>query len=111
MTDKPFIEFGACWAKVHFPRDVTEQDRANLLAAISQSDIPEAAEEWFSNAKLRLPQTYPSRHPPGSRWSTTAAWAILDLIKPGIIPDDVRAFLAGSIAGRLEQERMRSWPD
>jgi len=44
---------------------------------------------------------YPDQHPPGSHWATSAAWEILDAIKPGLIPDDVRAYLAGRIAGLL----------
>ena len=49
--------------------------------------------------------TYPDRYPPGTHWSLDAAWEILDTIKPGVIPDDVRALLAGMISGRLMQER------
>jgi hypothetical protein len=48
---------------------------------------------------------YPDRYPPGTHWATDAAWEILDSIKPGVISDDVRAFLAGQIAGRLMRER------
>lgn len=48
---------------------------------------------------------YPDRYPPGTHWATDAAWEILDTIKPGVISDDVRAFLAGQIAGRLMRER------
>lgn len=48
---------------------------------------------------------YPDRHPPGSHWATDAAWEILDTIKPGVIQQDVRAWLAGAIAGRLSKER------
>lgn len=48
---------------------------------------------------------YPSRHPPGTHWATDAAWEILDTIKPGLIRPDVRAYLAGAIAGRLSRER------
>lgn len=36
-NEGPFIEFGIGWAKIHFRRDVTDQDRANLEAAISNS--------------------------------------------------------------------------
>lgn len=49
--------------------------------------------------------TYPSNYPPGSDWAVTAGWEILDTIRPGAIPDDVRFFLAGMIAGRLVRER------
>lgn len=45
--------------------------------------------------------TYPDRHPKGSYWATDVGWEILDRIKPGIIPDDVRAYICGAIAGTL----------
>lgn len=47
--------------------------------------------------------TYPDRYAPGPKqpWQINAAWEILDCVKPGIIPTDVRALLAGQIAGRL----------
>jgi hypothetical protein len=48
---------------------------------------------------------YPSNYGPGTHWATDAAWQILDSIKPGVISADVRAFLAGQIAGRLMKER------
>lgn len=45
---------------------------------------------------------YPSRHPKGTGgWQSDEAWGILDRIKPGVIPNDVRAYLAGLIAGTL----------
>lgn len=47
-------------------------------------------------------------HPPGSYWATDEAWEILDTIEPGVISDEVRAFLVGMIAGRLMKERRRS---
>lgn len=48
---------------------------------------------------------YPSPYRPGAHWATDAAWEILDVIKPGLIPLDVRSYLAGAIAGRLVRER------
>jgi|SRR5882672_3133307 len=48
---------------------------------------------------------YPSKYPPGTHWSTNEAWSILDTIKDGVIPDDVRCFLAGLISGTLCKER------
>jgi hypothetical protein len=48
---------------------------------------------------------YPDRYPPGTGWAIDAAWEILDTIKPGVIDAEVRAFLAGQIAGRLMRER------
>jgi hypothetical protein len=44
---------------------------------------------------------YPSAYRPGAHWATDEAWQILDKVKPGLIPGDVRAFLAGLIAGTL----------
>jgi hypothetical protein len=45
--------------------------------------------------------TYPTLYPPGCHWALDEAWAILDLVAPGVIPPDVRALLAGAIAGTL----------
>lgn len=46
--------------------------------------------------------TYPSLYPPQAHWSLAEAWKILDSVKPGsVLSDDVRAFLAGQIAGAL----------
>lgn len=50
---------------------------------------------------------YPPAYPPGKHWSIDAAWEILDTLKPGLIPQDARCFLAGQIAGRLAQERQK----
>lgn len=52
--------------------------------------------------------TYPSAYPKGSRWSTDIAWEMLDQLKPGIIPEDVRAFIAGYMGGALESEREKA---
>jgi hypothetical protein len=43
--------------------------------------------------------TYPDNFPKGAHWAVDEAWDILDKIKPGLIPDDVRIYLAGAIAG------------
>jgi hypothetical protein len=48
---------------------------------------------------------YPSNYGPSTHWATDAAWQILDSIKPGVISAEVRAYLAGQIAGRLMKER------
>jgi hypothetical protein len=45
--------------------------------------------------------TYPSDYPPGTHWATDEAWHVLDILTPGVLSDDVRAFLAGAIAGTL----------
>jgi hypothetical protein len=46
--------------------------------------------------------TYPSNYPPGKHWALDWAWQILDTIKPGVIPDDARAYLAGQMTGAFE---------
>jgi hypothetical protein len=47
--------------------------------------------------------TYPFAYRPGSHWAITEAWAILDLLHPGVLSENVRALLAGAIAGTLER--------
>jgi hypothetical protein len=60
----------------------------------------------MSEANEREPQhQYPSAYQPGSHWAVDAGWEILDILKPGVIPDEVRFWLAGAIAGRLMRER------
>lgn len=39
--------------------------------------------------------TYPSDYPRGKHWALDVAWDGLDLIRPGLIADDVRNLLAG----------------
>jgi hypothetical protein len=58
----------------------------------------------------RMIETMRHTYPPNFlfRLEDDAAWEILDRIKPGVIPDDVRAFLAGQVAGRLMREG-RAW--
>ena len=51
---------------------------------------------------------YPSDYGPGAHWATDAAWEILDSVTPGALSADVRAFLAGQIAGRLMKERQET---
>jgi hypothetical protein len=46
---------------------------------------------------------YPSLYPPGSHWSIDEAWAILDRLPPGMLPDEWRFLLAGIIAGTLQR--------
>lgn len=58
-------------------------------------------------AEPPLEHIYPSEHLPGSHWAVTEAWTIVDAIKPGVLSEDVRCYLAGTIAGtlvRLRQE-------
>jgi hypothetical protein len=52
--------------------------------------------------------TYPSQHPEGLHWATDEAWQILDMLKPGAIPDDIRFLLAGLIAGKLMRATAQS---
>lgn len=48
--------------------------------------------------------SYPDKYAPGSgSWSMDEAWEIVDRIKPGVIPIDIRSFLAGAIAGALSR--------
>lgn len=42
--------------------------------------------------------TYPSQYPRGVHWATDVGWEVLDRLKPGIITEEVRAYLCGSIA-------------
>jgi hypothetical protein len=49
--------------------------------------------------------TYPSDYPPGTHWAVDEAWAILDMLAPGVLDADHRNFLAGMIAGTLERVR------
>jgi len=53
---------------------------------------------------------YPSNYPPGQNQALDEAWRALDLIKDGVIRDDVRAYLAGVYAGALERERDKRKP-
>jgi hypothetical protein len=51
---------------------------------------------------MSAPQhTYPSRYAPGQHWAIDEAWAILDQLTPGLLPDDIRILLAGMIFGTL----------
>lgn len=54
--------------------------------------------------------TYPTAYPRNMTPALERAWDILDVISPGTIPDDVRAFLAGAIAGALERAAERGKP-
>lgn len=57
-----------------------------------------------------VPHTYPSALPPGAHWASDEAWFILDHIKPGIIREDVRAYLAGAIASALMKRAIEGKP-
>lgn len=49
---------------------------------------------------------YPDRYvPQGKDSDLDRAWGILDSINPGVIPIDVRSFLAGQITGLLMRTR------
>lgn len=54
-----------------------------------------------------LEHVHPQEYLPGSHWAVTEAWTIVDSVKPGLLSEEVRCYLAGSIAGtlvRLRQE-------
>jgi hypothetical protein len=44
---------------------------------------------------------YPKGYPPGCHWAIDEAWRVLDTVRDGAIPDTIRCFLAGAIAGAL----------
>ena len=50
-----------------------------------------------------MKHTYPPSYKPGPKahWTINRAWEILDHVKPGVIPEEVRAYLAGAISGLL----------
>jgi len=59
--------------------------------------------------------TYPSNYAPGRHWAWDEAWAIVDSITPGVLSEDLRAWLAGCIVGTLmrvvrEREAGRQLP-
>jgi len=43
--------------------------------------------------------TYPPIYRAGESWAADEAWAILDTLTPGAIPEDIRTLLAGMIWG------------
>lgn len=51
----------------------------------------------------------PDYGPQSSDERMREAWTLLDHVKPGIIPDDVRAYLVGGIVGLISryQEKAR----
>ena len=50
----------------------------------------------MSDVIIDQPQhTYPPEYARGKHWALDVAWDGLDLIRPGLIADDVRALLAG----------------
>jgi hypothetical protein len=48
---------------------------------------------------------YPSNYPPGTHPALDEAWEILDTIQDGAIPETLRIFLAGVIAGKILKYR------
>jgi hypothetical protein len=49
------------------------------------------------------PHNYPSHYGRGIDKDLDEVWDILDLIKPGVIPDDVRMFLCGAFLGLIKR--------
>lgn len=45
--------------------------------------------------------TYPPLYRPGQSWALDEAWAILDTLTPGAIPEDIRTLLTGMIWSTL----------
>jgi hypothetical protein len=52
-----------------------------------------------------MAQPYPWRNGPGADWSTDEAWAILDEIPAGILPDEWRFWLGGKISAGMRRVR------
>jgi hypothetical protein len=99
-----------------------------LLAAYLQrclvlfGDIVRMRDTWYGQARHGQPvpvesadtdiatseppqHTYPLFSGPGTSWSLTEAWTIVDRLKPGVLTNDERDFLAGMIAGTLDRIR------
>jgi hypothetical protein len=45
--------------------------------------------------------TYPPIYTPGESWAADEAWAILDTLRPGVLTEVTRLFLAGMVTGAL----------
>ena len=55
---------------------------------------------------VRTGHEYPQNYTPervAHLWNVAKAWDILDIVKCGVIPPDVRSLLAGQIAGALSK--------
>lgn len=50
---------------------------------------------------------YPPLFKPGTHPDSDYCWEILDMIKPGVIPYEVRCFLHGAMMGVMERGRKR----
>jgi hypothetical protein len=50
---------------------------------------------------------YPSAYGPGTHWAIDEAWAILDRLPSGLLPDDQRFLMAGQIAGAIMKHAKR----
>jgi len=61
----------------------------------------------MNDQRLIAKHTYPDRYPKDAGGVVSEAWEILDRVTPGVIPPDVRAFLAGVIAGKLWKARSK----
>ena len=70
-----------------------------------REDIAQMRRGTGGRAMSEPVHTYPSDYPPGTNWATDEAWGILDTLKPGVLTEDVRCFLAGMIAGTLMRVR------
>ncbi len=55
--------------------------------------------------KEKKRKDYPSHYPPGVDKDLDEVWKGLDTIKEGVIPMDVRAFLAGYFTGLIKRVR------
>jgi len=82
-----FIKFKE---KIALSTDFTPEERSLILDALNLSTEHDGEQH-----------TYPKNFRPGSDPWITAAWAIMDTVKPGLLDKRTRWMLGGMIAGAL----------
>lgn len=88
-NDKPnFIHLKE---KIALSADFTPHERDLILESLNLGDY---------RADTRV---YPANFGPGSRWSATMAWSVVDMLRPDALPVRDRFQIAGAIAGALEE--------
>ena len=84
--------------KIAIGAELTPQERNIVLDAMRFAQYLDLGEHAH---------TYPSMYQRGVISFLDEAWNVLDTIKSGIIPDDVRAYLAGYFGAALEKANMK----
>lgn len=79
-----------------------EKELAKLGGVADTTSINYTGEGYIIINNRRYPDIC---HPGQGDDDTDQAWKILDTIKDGIIPDHIRAFLAGMIIGALKRKK------